>query len=58
MGGADGGMTGWDGGWQAGTAGMAGWDGETEGLCRGREGGCLVTLVHSGLLKNGRATEW
>jgi hypothetical protein len=44
-------MAGWDGG-------MAGWDGETEGLCRGREGGCLVTLVHSGLLKNGRATEW
>ena len=44
-------MTGWDGG-------MAGWDGGTERRCRGREGGCLVTLVHSGLLKNGRATEW
>ena len=43
-------------GWQAGTdgRGMGGWDGR----CRGREGGCLVTLVHSGLLKNGRATEW
>ena len=40
--------------------GMAGWDEDagTEGRCRGREGGCLVTLVHSGLLKNGRATEW
>src|SRR5204863_3022388 len=27
-------------------------------LVRGREGGCLVTLIHSGLLTNGRATEW
>jgi hypothetical protein len=58
--GADRGVAGWAGrgltaGWGAGGGrSMGGWN----GWCLGREGGCLVTLIHSGLLTNGRATEW
>jgi hypothetical protein len=49
------GRTGVTAGWWAGDGrGVGGWD----GWCRGREGGCLVTLIHSGLLTKGRATEW